>query len=254
MTELRVESVEALQLSLHGTPIGTLVHYSGGKNKLTFDPGYIATDPIQRPMLTLTQRQSPAYLEKPHIHNQRVSPILSNLLPEGSLREWMAAGMKIHPDNEFPMLAWSGLNLPGALEARPVPMGELPGWALESREQVEAVQINIQSRAQKFSLAGVQMKFSAIREDGRLNVSVDLGDDNWIVKTPSNVHGHVPENEYSSMRLAEAIGVDIPNIELIDLAVIENLPDIQLPAERLAYVIKRFDRDQDNKIHTEDFA
>ncbi len=101
----RVETVEALHLSLHGHRIGIIAHYSGGKNILTFDPEYAALPEEMRPTMTLTQRVKPQYLNAVLINSQRVAPVISNLLPEGALREWMAATLKIHPANEFPLLA-----------------------------------------------------------------------------------------------------------------------------------------------------
>jgi serine/threonine-protein kinase HipA len=56
------------------------------------------------------------------------------------------------------------------------------------------------------------------------------------------VHSHVPENEYTSMRLAEAAEVNIPEIRLVPLSSIDNLPDIRLPNEKYACAIQRFDR------------
>ena len=253
-TEPRRETVEALQLSLHDRRIGVVTHYSAGRNILTFDPEYAALPEEIRPILTLTQRVEPKYLVRPLLNAQRLPPVISNLLPEGALREWMVASLQIHSSDEFPLLAWTGSNLPGAIIAAPVPIGEIPGWALSARDRVEAVQIDVRNAAQKFSLAGVQMKFSTIRMDGRFNIGAEVGGDSWIIKTPSTIHRNVPENEYSSMRLAQAIGVEIPEIELIALDVLDNLPDIQLPDETVAYAIRRFDRGEQGRIHTEDFA
>ena len=250
----QVEAVEALELTLHGERVGIITHYSGGKNILTFDPEYRAVPEDTRATMTLTQRMDANYLDRVLISSQRVPPIMSNLLPEGALREWMSAVLKIHPANEFPLLAWVGNNLPGAIIASPVPAGRIPAWALSAGDRLEAVQIDVKEAAQKFSLAGVQMKFSAIRQDGRYNISAEGGSDSWIIKTPSTVHRHMPENEYSVMKLAEAIAVDIPEIALISLDSLDNLPDIQLPDESSAYVIRRFDRGTRGRIHTEDFA
>ncbi|MDC2891037.1 type II toxin-antitoxin system HipA family toxin [Psychrosphaera algicola] len=99
------------------------------------------------------------------------------------------------------------------------------------------------------------MKFSSVRnKDGRFNIGDDANHDSWIIKTPSTVHKFVPYNEYTAMRLAEAVGVDIPEIKLVELSELDNLPDIQLPNEKHAYAIKRFDRESGQRIHTEDFA
>jgi len=56
------------------------------------------------------------------------------------------------------------------------------------------------------------------------------------------------------MILASLAGVDIPKIKLIELNKLDNLPQINLPNEKLAFAIKRFDRDQNTRIHMEDFA
>ena len=253
-TSRQAESVEALQLTLHGQKVGILTHYTGGKNILTFDPEYRALREQDRPAMTLTQRIDLDYVDRVLVSSQRAPAVLSNLLPEGALRELLSEALKIHPANEFPLLAWVGNNLPGAIIAAPVPAAEIPVWALSGRDRTEAVQIDVKGVAQKFSLAGIQMKFSTIRQDGRYNISAELGTDNWIVKTPSTLHGNVPENEFSAMKLAEAIGVDIPQIALISLDTLDNLPSIQLPAETHAYAIRRFDRSAQERIHTEDFA
>ena len=250
----QVESVQALALILHGVRIGVLAHYSGGKNILTFDPQYLALPETLRPLFTLRQRAHQGYLEQILQSSQRLPPVLSNLLPEGALRSWLAQSLKVHVDEEFPLLAWAGDNLPGALEARALAANEIPSWALTSRGAPEAVHIESGPDVQKFSLAGVQMKFSSVRQDGRFNISSLVGTDSWIIKTPSTVHRNVPENEYTSMRLAQAIGVDIPDIELVALEQLENLPDIRLADEPYAYAIRRFDRGESGRVHTEDFA
>ncbi|AGP46761.1 type II toxin-antitoxin system HipA family toxin [Serratia plymuthica] len=250
----QVESVQALALMLHQVRIGVLAHYSGGKNILTFDPQYLALPEASRPLFTLRQRAHPGYLEQVLMSSQRLPPVLSNLLPEGALRSWLAQSLKTHVDEEFPLMAWAGANLPGALEARALAANEIPDWALTSRGELEAVQIDVGLDTQKFSLAGVQMKFSSLRKDGRFNISSQVGADSWIIKTPSPVHRNVPENEYTAMRLAQAIGVDIPDIELVALGQLDNLPDIRLADEPYAYAIRRFDRSESGRVHTEDFA
>ncbi|WP_228151329.1 type II toxin-antitoxin system HipA family toxin [Tamilnaduibacter salinus] len=250
----RQEQVEALSIRLHGHQVGILAHYAGGKNILTFDPQFSALPGNRQPTFSLTQHVRQGYFSAPLMTSQKLPPVLSNLLPEGALRSWMAQSLKTHADNEFPLLALSGDNLPGAIVAEPLPAGRIPDWALNARERINPVPVAVQSAAAGFSLAGVQMKFSAQRDDGRMTIQPESGTDDWIIKTPSTVHRHVPANEYSAMRLAEAIGVEIPAIEQIPLTALSGLPDIQLPDETTAYAIKRFDRAGRTRIHTEDFA
>lgn len=56
------------------------------------------------------------------------------------------------------------------------------------------------------------------------------------------------------MSLAKLVGVHIPEIKLVELNKLDNLPQINLPHEKLAFAIKRFDRVDDKRIHMEDFA
>ena len=251
----RTESVAGLRFSLNGQEIGALTHYSGGKNIFVFSPDYAALTKNERQTFTMTQLANEQYLSQPLISSQRLAPVLSNLLPEGALRDWMAHTLKVHVDNEFPLMAHMGKNLPGALQAEPISAGNVPKWAIDHREQVEAVQVDVEHSQGKFSLAGVQMKFSSVKnKDGRFNIGQDGNSDSWIIKTPSTVHKYVPYNEYTVMRLAEVVGVDIPEIKLVELTQLDNLPDIQLPNEIHAYAIKRFDRQEGQRVHTEDFA
>lgn len=56
------------------------------------------------------------------------------------------------------------------------------------------------------------------------------------------------------MSLAAIVGVDIPEIKLVDLHKLDSLPPINLPDEKQAFAIQRFDRSEDKRIHMEDFA
>lgn len=100
------------------------------------------------------------------------------------------------------------------------------------------------------------MKFSAIDEArGGLTIPAGGVGGSWIVKLPSAVHDRVPENEFSMMSLARLVGVEVPEIDLIDPESIGNLPMGLATASGKALSIKRFDRLPDGApIHMEDFA
>lgn len=136
---------------------------------------------------------------------------------------------------------------------------DVPDYVLSTHGKARAVKfdrdtLDRRKKENKFSLAGVQMKFSMKGKDGRYNLPKGdvLGD--WIIKTPSTKHKFVPLNEYTAMSLAELAGVDIPEIKLVEMAKLDNLPQINLPGENLAFAIKRFDRADNLRIHMEDFA
>ena len=56
------------------------------------------------------------------------------------------------------------------------------------------------------------------------------------------------------MTLASLVGVEIPEIKLVDTSLLDDLPQIRLPDESLAFAIKRFDRQENDRVHMEDFA
>jgi serine/threonine-protein kinase HipA len=254
---MTTESVEVLKLTLHGITVGYLAGYQGGRNILVFDQNYAAS--TNRPTFTLTGHAdhpaSKTLFTKPWIKQQRLHPVLSNLLPEGALREWFAQVLKVHPDNEFPLFAQLADDLPGALVAEALAPEEIPAGVLEYRTSIEPVPKQVLDGRPRFSLAGVQMKFSMHEADGRYLVSQPGNLGEWIIKTPSTRHKDVPVNEFTAMSMAALAGVHIPEIKLVDLGQLQDLPPINLPAEKFAYAIRRYDRDERrNRIHAEDFA
>ncbi|GEM80842.1 type II toxin-antitoxin system HipA family toxin [Vibrio superstes] len=249
-----LEKVEGLAIHLHGNRVGVIAHYAGGKNILAFDPDFIAISPQIRPVFTLRQLFDSDYLNKSQIRTDKVPPVLSNLLPEGALRELTARALQCHSNNEFSILAYMGANLPGAIIATPIAAGDVPKWALEQRLSTEPQQINVRHANSKFSLAGVQMKFSSSYRDGRYHIDQELSGDMWIIKTPSTIHRGVPSNEFSCMKLAEMVGAEVSEVRLIEITELDGMPSIKLPDEQYAYGIKRFDRSDNGRIHTEDFA
>ncbi|MDO8845098.1 type II toxin-antitoxin system HipA family toxin [Methylicorpusculum sp.] len=246
--------ISVLRLMLHDTLIGYLTGAQDGRNCLIFDETFKA-DP-SRPTLSLITRPDFPYADKilatPWVRTQRLHPVLSNLLPEGALRELITQGLKTHPDNEFQLFTYLGRDLPGALIAEPLSPEEVPLNILTS--DIQVIPVNRAIIENRFSLAGVQIKFSMKENDGRFLLSKTgaLGD--WIIKTPSTKHKNVPLNEYTAMMLASLAGVDIPEIKLVEVDKLDNLPQINLPEERYAFAIKRFDRDNTSRIHMEDFA
>lgn len=245
-----------LRLTLHGRRVGHLTGFQNGRNTLIFDHAF-RDDPLRPTFSLITHPSFPRadkLLSDPWSQKQRLHPVLSNLLPEGALRAFIAQALKVHLDNEFELLAYLGGDLPGALIAEPAQPDELPETLLLGLGQTRPARIDGWQGAKKFSLAGVQMKFSMQEKDGRYNLAGgdELGD--WIIKTPSTSHRWVPENEYTAMTLASLAGIAIPEIRLLDLDSLDNLPDINLPKEKRAFAIRRFDRRAGQRVHMEDFA
>ena len=256
MTSGRDQEINVLKLTLHNQLVGYLAGFHNGRNVLSFAPNF-RYDTYRATFSLITHPNFPhadKLMAEPWVRSQRLHPTLSNLLPEGVLRELMAQALKTHVDNEFHLLSYLGLDLPGALIAEPMQPEDVPNSIIVMHGTGTVVRFEKTTPANKFSLAGVQMKFSMREKDGRYNLPQGdvLGD--WIIKTPSTKHKDVPVNEYTAMSLASLIGVEIPEIKLVNMGSLDNLPPINLPNESLAFAIKRFDRAQNRRIHMEDFA
>jgi serine/threonine-protein kinase HipA len=132
--------------------------------------------------------------------------------------------------------------------------GAIPAYVLHDEADPESLHSHSRRKSHHFSLAGVQMKFSMRQQDGRYHIGESGESGEWIVKTPSKLHKSVPLNEFTAMRLAEPAGVDIPEIRLVEMDRLAKLPPIVLPDERYAFTIRRFDREGQERVHTEDFA
>jgi len=110
--------------------------------------------------------------------------------------------------------------------------------------------------ALRFSLAGVQLKFSAVMEtSGGLTIPADGMGGSWVVKLPSVRFPAVPENEFVMLELARTIGIAVPQNRLIDIKDIQGLPEDAGRMEGKALAAQRFDRGPGaERIHMEDFA
>jgi serine/threonine-protein kinase HipA len=242
--------VSVLNVHLHGRPIATLTHVQGNRNLFAFNQAYI--DDPDRPTLSLSFKDQFGELItnfKPV--GQVVPPFFSNLLPEGPLRKYLAerAGVKEH--SEFFLLWMLGRDLPGAISVHPADGKELPPQVEEELTPAE------RSNMLRFSLAGVQLKFSALQNGvkaGGLVIPVEGVGGSWIVKLPSQQYPGVPENEFSMMTIAKSMGMDVPDLQLLELDAIDGLPDGIGKLKGQAMAIKRFDRSDKGPVHIEDFA
>ena len=246
--------VSVLNVLLYDEPIATLTHVGGDRTLFAFNDGYI--DNADRPVLGLGFKDAFGELITEFKTTQtRLMPFFSNLLPEGHMRTYLAERAGVNPDREFFLLWALGADLPGAITIRPADGEAWPPDADDNSNQ-DGGQVNRRDNALRFSLAGVQLKFSAINEaSGGLTIPVNGMGGSWIVKLPSLKFSGVPENEYSMMTLARLIGMDVPAIQLVEIDEIDNLPQGIGDLEGQALAIERFDRlDEGMAVHTEDFA
>ncbi|MYB88553.1 MAG: type II toxin-antitoxin system HipA family toxin [Proteobacteria bacterium] len=243
--------VTALEVLLYGVPVGTLTRVQGDRTLFTFHDDYIQDE--NRAVLGLGFKDQFGQLitEFPS-YQTRVMPFFSNLLPEGRMRTYLARLAGVDSKREFFLLWALGGDLSGAITIR---SAEGDDWPLQTDEGEHDGREH-HARALRFSLAGVQLKFSALGEmRSGLSIPAKGIGGSWIIKLPSLEFEGVPENEYSMMTLARLLGMDVPALDLVDIDAIDNLPEGLGRLKGQALVIERFDRLPDGRgEHIEDFA
>lgn len=239
-----------LEVRLGETLVGTLTNLPNDQNLFVFDSAYVAD--ANRPVLSLSfydAYRNPIADVRPV--TRRLPPFFSNLLPEGALRQFIAERGEVNAQREFFLLWLLGNDLPGAVtvrdaEGRAVPPSEKNPTVARARAGRDVL---------RFSLAGVQLKLSAIGNPHRqLSIPASSVGGHWIVKLPSPAYPGLPENEFSMMEFARAVGIQVPEIGLIPLDKIPGIPEPWQQLKGNAYYIRRFDRGPRGKrIHIEDF-
>ena len=150
-----------LRLSLHDQLVGYVAGFHNGRNVLSFADSFRHNPKRPTPSLITHPNFQGAdkLISKPLARNQRLHPTLSNLLPEGALRELIAHSLKVHGENEFQILSYLGRDLPGALIAEPMEPADVPSSVLDKYTNAKVVKFEHITADNRFSLAGVQMKF-----------------------------------------------------------------------------------------------
>ena len=246
-------NVSVLEVLLYGEAIGTLTRVEGDRSLFAFNEEYIADE--NRPVLGLGFKDEfGELLTEFRPYQAQVMPFFSNLLPEERLRDYLAERAGVNPEREFFLLWVLGRDLPGAVTVRPAGGEEWPPQAGEPLD--DDAKVSRDEKALRFSLAGVQLKFSAVLgASGGLTIPAKGVGGSWIIKLPSEKYDGMPENEFSMMTLARKIGMNVPALELVDIADIGGLPKDVAAMERRALAIERFDRLSDgSSVHIEDFA
>ena len=242
--------VNELHVRLGEVTVGTLAHLSGDRTTLIFDSDYL--EMRNRPILGLSFLDDQGgIIEEQRVTTRKAPPYFANLLPEGHLRSYLASLADVNETRDFPLLHLTGGDLPGAVRL-------IPARPWSSDEGPVQGRGPDRSSVLRFSLAGVQLKFSAVMEArGGLTIPAQGAGGDWIVKLPSAHYPGVPENEYSMMSIAATVGIEIPEVRLVPMRDVKGIPEIAPDsplADAQALAIRRFDRNQGQRVHTEDFA
>lgn len=221
-------------------------------NGVVFAPERAWADDPMRPVLGQQFEDDPGRILS--TRGPALPTWFSNLLPEGVLREELLRGEHLHGNPELSLLRRLGNDLPGAVVVQPV---DEPAAALADSPDADA---SIDDRHAagpeiKFSLAGVQLKFSALLRGRRFVLPADGTGGDWIVKTPDRRYPDVPENEFVTMEWARAAGFDVPETRMVEREDLEGIDERwDFPRGERAFAIRRFDRCASGRVHMEDFA
>lgn len=230
--------------------VGRLTAREGALAAFRFDRSYYeATD---RPVLGQAFEDD---LEREYAANApgRLPGFFANLLPEGVLRRVIETSLEGTAVDDISLLAWLGDDLPGAVRVRPA--------SEDSRTLVRADRGTTDDEhagehpGLRFSLAGVQLKFSMLADADRLTLPGHGAHGEWIVKVGTPAYPNMVENELATMEWARACGLEVPECRLYPVEALEGLPRRHAVDGSSVLAIRRFDRaDGGRRIHQEDFA
>lgn len=190
----------------------------------------------------------------------RLLPFFAHLLPEGALATILRSAARLDARQDWQLLTLLGRDLPGAVRLSPTLDEESEPTPVEMVVDPERAdpptRTTVPPERWRFSLSGVQLKFSMSWFDDRLAMPADTVDGKWIVKLGDAAHPDLPEVEWSVMEWGRVAGIDVPATRIVPLGRLDGVPLEYLErAGQYCYAIERFDRGEaPPRTHIEDFA
>ena len=145
-----------------------------------------------------------------------------NLLPEEGQRTLLAGDARLDAADAFGLLAWYGAESAGSLtllppEAAPQatePLRPLPDEPLQARILQMPKAPLTHAAIKRMSLAGAQHKLAVVLQEGALFEPAGATPSTHILKPdhPDEDYPHSVINEWFVMRLAQRLGLDVPNV------------------------------------------
>ena len=178
---------------------------------------------------------------------------LDNLLPEGQLGRLLRKQFEVDENDNASLLALVGEDLPGAIRFREDSQSTVVLSEAERANGGESTLPETISNQLRFSLAGVQLKFSMLREGKKLALPARGKEGDWIVKISFGDFPSLPENEHAMMSWARLVGFSVPTTEIWEKEDIQGLED-WVNQDFRALAVRRYDRTPEGRVHQEDFA
>jgi serine/threonine-protein kinase HipA len=241
-----------LEVLLHGQPVGEISETPDGGTEFRLFAAY--RELVPRPVLGQRFEDD---LEKMYRsrRGQRLPDFFANMVPEGRLRDLIEESGGLEEGDDLALLAFVGGDLPGAVAVQSRDEGRARTFKESSSLPALEGEDDAVGEGLRFSLAGVQLKFSMLLEGNKLTLPAKESGGEWIVKFDSASFPHLPENEFSMLEWARAIGIDVPECRLHNIDDVEGFPRRYASADTRVLAVRRYDRLADGtRVHQEDFA
>lgn len=212
---------------------GILQEETGGRTSFTYDAAYLDAE---YPAIAYTlPKQS-----DPFMSDDGLLPFFDNLVAEGWLENAQTRLLGERITSRLALLLAFGFDCAGAVSVIDPEAVALTDRMLDISDPKEAAIFT--NRA---SLSGVQPKLMLVKEKDIFMPTKGNVLSTHIAKFPSRGHDDLVINEYLSMQAFKAL---LPRDEVVDLWISE-IEGFNEPA----LIIKRFDRENNKRVHFEEF-
>lgn len=239
------------EVHLYDHVVGILSERPQGGTEFRFSPSY--RELVPRPVLG-QKFEDDLFRVYRSRKGLGLPDFFANLIPEGQLRTVIEKSAGLEAGDDLALLGFVGQDLPGAVSIRPTAEEFPTGDEHEQAEHTGEEEAAEEGSRLRFSLAGLQLKFSMLREGENLALPVAGRGGEWIVKFDSPTYPRLPENEWSMLQWARASGYDVPECHLHEVEQIQGFPRRLAPRGARVLAVRRFDRGPEGRIHQEDLA
>ena len=242
-----------LEVLLHGHLVGHLTEVEDRGVEFRLVDSY--RELVPRPVLGQKFEDD---LDRVHRsrRGQGLPDFFANLIPEreGRLRQLIEQAAGLEPGDDLGLLAFVGQDLPGAVVVQIAEVGTSLAIDESPPLPLTAPETPASQEGLRFSLAGVQLKFSMLLAEDKLTLPSRDQSGEWIVKFDSPAFPNLPENEYSILEWARRAGFDVPQCALRDIEEVVGFPRRYAEDGTKVLAIRRYDRSEQARVHQEDFA